>query len=233
VLRHVERHSCAHDQVTRVVVVHRVRLYRDGLRQILARRRRIEVVGAAADWEEACALVRELEPDVALLDLGMPGALEAARELVATAPAVKLVALGVTEAEADVIACAEAGMAGYVTRDATVGECAAALEAAAHGELACSPKIAAALFDRIAALSTSATEEPPEPETQLTRRERQILELIDEGLSNQQIASQLSIELPTVKNHVHHILEKLRVNRRGEAAARMRRRGRAPARLRN
>ena len=104
-----------------------------------------------------------------------------------------------------------------MTSDASVAELVAAIESVARGESLCTPSVAAALMRRLASLARSwADADPIEP---LTRREREILELIDEGLSNKQIAQRLRIELPTVKNHVHHILGKLGVHRRAEAAA--------------
>jgi DNA-binding NarL/FixJ family response regulator len=207
--------------VTAVFVVAGVRLYRDGLARILGRRRGIEIVGTAADWPEARERLRTLRPAVVLLDLGLPEGFEAVRELTRIAPETRVVALGVREADADVVAWAEAGVAGYVTRDGTIDDCVASVEAVARGELACSPRIAATLLRRVTLLA--GAEPPPEPHPPaLTPREREIAELINDGLSNKQIAARLSIEVPTVKNHVHNILEKLRVTRRGEAAARIR-----------
>jgi len=109
------------------------------------------------------------------------------------------------------------GIAGFVTSEASVAELVAAIESVARGESLCSPSVVAALLRRLGSLARSWAEaDPTQP---LTRREREILELIDEGLSNKQIAQRLRIELPTVKNHVHNILGKLGVRRRAEAAA--------------
>jgi DNA-binding NarL/FixJ family response regulator len=100
---------------------------------------------------------------------------------------------------------------------------AAVVESVSRGETLCSPGIAANLFDRVAALSRERQLEPVEEK--LTARELDVLRLIEEGRANKEIATALSIELPTVKNHVHRILEKLNVHRRSEAAARARRDG--------
>lgn len=220
----------------RVIVVHAVRLYRDGLAQVLGQSQGIEVVATADGWARARKLVEGLQPDVALLDLDVAEGPATVKQLARSAPRCKLLALGVAETEADVIAWAEAGVAGYVTREETIGECVATVEAVARGELPCSPSIAAALFRRVGLLAAAPAPFPEDdllPELTLTRRQLEVVQLIDAGLSNKEIARQLRIELPTVKNHVHNILEKLHVNRRAEAAARLRTGIRIPVRAKN
>jgi len=205
--------------VIRVVVFAPVCLYREGLAHILSGSGGIELVGVASEWFEVIGLVRSVRPDVALLDLAAPETMDVVQSL-APEGITKLVALGVRDRENDVIVLAEAGIAGYVTRDGSSRELVATIESVARGEMRCSPRIAAALLERVAELAHA------QPDLasvmRLTNRERQIVGLIDLGLSNKQIARELTIELPTVKNHVHNILEKLNVRRRGEAAARMR-----------
>jgi DNA-binding NarL/FixJ family response regulator len=133
-------------------------------------------------------------------------------------PGVKVIAFAVSEIEDDLIACIEAGIAGFVTRDASIDDLAQSIMNALRDEVICPPRIAGLLFKRVAALSEAGT-----PNVQmLTRREREIAELLNEGLSNKEIARNLRIGSATVKNHVHNILEKLHVRRRGEAAARLR-----------
>lgn len=209
----------------RVLLVSDVRLYREGLLLALAQRDAVRLLGAAHDAEAARGLVALHAPDVALLDTGMRGALDLARTLRAQAPDTKLVAFAVADAGPDVVACAEAGVAGYVSRDASVDDVVASVHAVMRGELQCSPHVAASLFERIATLSSSRDVEVPLTPVvgdALTRREREIVRLIDAGMSNKEIGHRLQIGTATVKNHVHHILEKLHVRRRGEAAARLR-----------
>ena len=212
----------------RVVIAADIRLYREGLSEILGREKGIKVVGTAADWPQSLARVRDLMPDVVLVDMAMPESVLAVRSLAAAAPDVKVVALAVPESERDVIAYAEAGIAGYVTREASVEELAQAVDSAARGELILSPRMAATLLKHVATLATQRGSVVPE--ARLTARELEIVELIDEGLSNKEIARRLSIGLPTVKNHVHHVLEKLQVSRRSEAAAHVRKSGLSRAR---
>lgn len=204
----------------RVLVIAGVRLYRDGIGAALARDARIEVVGTASTAAEALALAREREPDAAVLDLGAAGP-SVVRELTEAAPRLRVVALAVQEVDADVVDWAEAGIAGFVTQDGTVADLVAAVVAAVRDELVCSPRMAAALLRRVRAAAGAAAGAEPA----LTPREVEIARLLECGLTNKEIASRLHIELPTVKNHVHRILEKLGVGRRTEAAARIRRAG--------
>jgi DNA-binding NarL/FixJ family response regulator len=214
--------ACQHrsGHATRVLIAARVRLHHDGLADLLAHDPRIEVVGTATGPSEALASIASLEPDVVVVDTALPGSLDNIRLIHAARPAVHVVATAVPDRDSEVIACAEAGAAGYATRDASAADLVDVIERASSGEILCSPQMAATLFRRIATLAAQGASEPPL--NTLTSREHEIVLLIDEGLSNKQIASRLQIEVTTVKNHVHHILEKLRVGARGEAAARLR-----------
>ena len=203
-----------------VLIVAHIRLYREGLAQVLTREPTLAVVGMAASREEALAAARTLQPDVLLLDLAMAESRDLVRELQAAGLSVKVVAIGLIEAEGEVLSCAEVGVAGYVPREGSLEDLVAAVESVGRGELLCSPQVAGSLLRRLAAL---ALERGPASEgPRLTLREREIVGLIDQGLSNKDIARQLGIEVATVKNHVHSILEKLSVRRRGEAAAKIR-----------
>jgi DNA-binding NarL/FixJ family response regulator len=206
--------------VIRVVIVGEMRLYREAISQVLARHPRIRVTGSTAGSAKAEHLLAQCRTDVVLVDMATADSLAIIRALVAGAPDVNVIALGLAEHEPDVIACAEAGISGYVTRDASLDDLAATIESVARGEMPCSPGVAATLLRRITALAAQQDVQPAD--VSLTRRELQILDLIDEGLSNKEIAERLFIEVATVKNHVHNILEKLNVQRRGEAAARAR-----------
>jgi DNA-binding NarL/FixJ family response regulator len=122
---------------------------------------------------------------------------------------------------ADIIVCAEAGASGYVTREGSLADLVTAINSAAQDELACSPKIAAALIRRVATLAAAHRDDAVG--ARLSRREIEIVSLIDRGLTNKEIAGRLFIALATVKNHVHNVLDKLDVQGRDEAAAWIRR----------
>ena len=205
--------------LARLVIVTPIRLYRDGLALALSRDHDFDVVGTAGEVDDPAFLLAAL-PDLLLLDVAAPSWLEVAAAVATGDAPPPVVGLAVPETEEAVIACAEAGIAGYVPREASIDELAATLRAALRGEATCPPRITACLMRRVAALSA---ERPGFPqESPLTAREEEIVTLIDEGLSNKEIAVRLFIEVATVKNHVHNILEKLNVSRRAQAAARMR-----------
>jgi two-component system nitrate/nitrite response regulator NarL len=201
-----------------VFIVGSVRVYREGLARAFDGHATIRVIGLAATPQDAVRPVRDLGPDIVLVDLSAPHTLAAARSLSALAPA-KLVAVAAPEDERSIVACAEAGVVAFVSREATIDDVVTATEAVVRGEAACSPRVAATLLRRVADDARARRHSDFAP---LTSRERQVVALIDEGLSNKEIAAQLCIELSTVKNHVHNLLEKLGARGRGEAAARMR-----------
>jgi two-component system nitrate/nitrite response regulator NarL len=204
----------------RACVWSRTRLYREGLAESLCRFEHIDVVGVFGDDDETLAQLRDLGPSVVLLDTTFSESMDLLRAIVVEVPDSRTVALALGETESEIMDWAEAGVSGYVTRDASIAELANVVERVTRGEVVCSPKIAGSLFRRVSAL---ASEDRPGPTSaRLTAREQEVVELIAEGLSNKEIAARLVIELATVKNHVHNILAKLNVGRRGEAVAHFR-----------
>jgi DNA-binding NarL/FixJ family response regulator len=203
----------------RALIVAHTRLFREGLADALRQVAEIEVVATARSVDEAAARVAETRPAIALVDTGSADGVATVRALARELP---VVALAVPEHEAEIVALAEAGIAGYVTRDASLDDLVAAVTSVARGEALVSPRVAATLFRRVAALAAErrVTDEAGLP--RLTRRERQIIDLIEAGLSNKEIAIRLQIQFATVKNHVHNILEKLQVAHRADAVARVR-----------
>ena len=209
--------------VPEVIIASDVRILREGLALGLAACEALRVAGTAATFEGVCALLASSPASVILLDVGMPDALNFARRLTQLQRSVRIVAVAVADLEAEVVACAEAGFSGFVSRDASIADAALAIHGAAVDELHCSPRLTAQLFKRLSVVSGTATSQPS-----LTRREAEVVDLIDRGLSNKQISQRLHIGTATVKNHVHNVLEKLHVSRRAEAAAQVR--GRRSAR---
>ena len=218
--------------IRHVVLVSDVRLHRDGLARFLTDRGAFEKVHSVGTRDELLALVRRVQPEIVLLDTATRGGLEWVRLVTLEAPRCKVVAFAVAETAEHVIACAEAGVAGYVPADASVDDLIEVIRGVVRGELACPPSIASTLFQRLGTLNGTAAAQAaasePVARDPLTHREQEILALIELGLSNKEIAQTLGIGVPTVKGHVHSLLAKLNVARRGEAAAHGRRRDENP-----
>jgi two-component system, NarL family, nitrate/nitrite response regulator NarL len=201
----------------RVVIACDIRLYREGLSLHLARQEQLGVVGTAATRDETHRLARELTPDVLLLDMAMPGSLAIVHEVHDVAPGTRVLALTIPEADGAVIACAEAGVAGFVTREATIADLIEAIRSAARGEATMSPRAAAALLRRVGALAADRPAATP-PRGELTAREREIVELVALGLSNKAIAARLVVSPKTVGHHVEHIYRKIGSSTRAAAS---------------
>jgi DNA-binding NarL/FixJ family response regulator len=174
------------------------------------------------DVAGAMHCLSHLRADILLLDMGGGNSAAVVRAIARAAPNVKVIAFAVSADEHDFIACAKARVAGYVSHEEDSDDLVTTIQSVARGEMRCSPRTAQAVLDGVAALATQSA--PEMVDIPLTTREREVLSLIDVGLSNKEIARRLSIELATVKNHVHNILAKLNVNRRTEAVARLRQR---------
>lgn len=207
----------------RALIAGRSRVHREALALALSQSRRVRVLGTASHREEILTHLAEAPPDIVLVDFAMPEAASIVAEIRRRTPSVKVVAITLGDTEAEVIQLAEAGVAGYVLPDGSLDDLTIAVESAVRGELYCPPRVAFTLLRRVGAIALgSATakqaETEPSPVDELTGREREILQLVDQGMSNKQIARQLGIEVATAKNHVHNILRKLHVHRRIEAS---------------
>jgi two-component system, NarL family, nitrate/nitrite response regulator NarL len=191
-----------------------VRLHREGLALQLEGFPNLEVVGTGI-LSDALYALRSTPADVALLDtlqLEIAAVVETLRQVLRR---LRIVAMGVREVESEVLACAAAGIDGYVRRDAAIGDVVTVVESVMRDELVCSPKVAASLYHSIASLGADGGHS-------LTGRELQVVELMNRGLSNKEISRRLRIGTCTAKNHVQNILQKLGVHRRGEAVAKLR-----------
>jgi two-component system, NarL family, response regulator LiaR len=198
----------------RVLVVDDHAVVREGLRTFLELQDGIEVVGEAADGRDAVRTAAELRPDVVLMDLVMPrlDGVAAMRELRRRLPSSRVIVLTSFAEDDRLLPAIQAGAAGYLLKDVEPRELARAVRAAHAGEALLDPAVAARLVDAIA--------QPPgeAPPDRLTARERQVLGLIGRGLSNKLIARELGISEKTVKTHVGHVLAKLGVTDRTQAA---------------
>jgi DNA-binding NarL/FixJ family response regulator len=201
----------------RVFVASDVRVYREGISRLIATADSLELAGAAATGESLARLRQGARPDVVLVDAIERVDPVLAREIASAAGDAHVVALVAPERE-DLLVWADVGVSGFLSWEASPEHLVGTLERAARGESPCSEDVADALLRRVRQNPGGSFGS----KGSLTDREAQIAELVTDGLSNKAIASRLSIELATVKNHVHSILEKLRVHSRGEAAAKLR-----------
>jgi len=194
-----------------------VRLYRDGLAATLGAHPQLRIGGSAGTSPEAQAMVIELAPDVVVVDASLDDVHGLMRNLRAGSPKLRILAFAVEEEVSTILEYAAAGADGFVTANGSVVELVEAIERVAAGELLCSPRIAAELLRRAAQrLGQQAQQNVAHL---FTGREYQVFHQLKQGRSNKEIATALCIAEATVKNHVHHVLEKLKVTTRRQAAA--------------
>ncbi len=200
-------------------------LFRDGMRGLLDSLADTEVVGEASSGEEAVELAKDLQPDVILMDIKMPGmnGIEATREILHTRPCTGVLVISMFEEDDSVFAAMRAGAKGYLLKDSSGEEVVHAIRAVASGEAVFGPGIAQRLTSFFSAPSPAAVPRRVFPE--LTEREEEVLSLVARGESNQQIAQELFLSLKTVRNHVSNIFLKLQVSDRAQAVIRAREAG--------
>jgi NarL family two-component system response regulator LiaR len=198
----------------RVLVVDDHAVVREGLRTFLGLQDGIEVVAEAGDGEEGVRAAEQHRPDVVLMDLVMPrlDGVGAMRELRRRLPSARVIVLTSFLDDERLLPAIQAGAAGYLLKNAQPQELARAIRAARDGQALLDPAVAARLVDAIAQPAGEPAREP------LTAREQEVLALIARGFSNKRIARELGIAEKTVKTHVAHVLSKLRVADRTEAA---------------
>jgi DNA-binding NarL/FixJ family response regulator len=202
----------------RVLIVDDHDLFRSGLRNLLEEEG-VQIIGEAAAGQEAVDIVREVAPDVVVMDLNMPGmgGVEATRHISTIAPLTRVVMLTISDQDNDVIDAILAGACGYLLKDSSIHDLIAGILAASNGESLISPTIASKVLQRV-----RASNKQPEIEStiraELSDREIEVLKLIANGKDNAMIAAELHISPKTVKNHISNILMKLQIDNRIQAA---------------
>ncbi|MDR5709761.1 MAG: response regulator transcription factor [Armatimonadota bacterium] len=203
-------------QKIRVLIADDHGIVRDGIRMILSSQEDIEVVGEASTGREAVELARRMQPDVVLMDISMPdmNGIEATRRIREEMPSVQVLGLTMHEEENYVFQMLKAGGAGYVLKRAAAEDLVTAVRAAARGEVFLYPSVAKLVVRDY--LERARHQEDDTSLDALTPREKEILALIAEGLTNQEIAQRLVISVKTVQTHRAHIMEKLNLHDRTE-----------------
>ncbi|MDC5698494.1 response regulator transcription factor [Intrasporangium calvum] len=210
--------------VIRVLIVDDHALYRRGLQTVLATEDGIDVVGEAADGNEAVSVAEETLPDVIVMDVGMPkrGGIEACRLIKQRIPSARIIMLTSSDDEENLFEAVRAGANGYLLKDVPPEEVAAGIRGVHHGQSLISPMMASKLLQEFAQMSRNDSVVPaPTPELELprlTERELGILRLVARGRLNREIARELYISENTVRNHIRNILDKLQMHSRMEAA---------------
>lgn len=205
----------------RVLLADDQRVVREGLGSLLGLLGGVEVVGMAADGEDALALAIELRPDVVLMDLRMPrcDGVEATRRLREHDPNIKVLMLTTYADDRSVVEALRAGARGYLTKDAGAREIRQALEQVTRGQAVLDPAVQQHVIDAISDSPAGARDPAPQLPDALTQREAEVLALIAQGLSNAEIAQRLVLGETTVKSHINHLFAKTGVRDRAQAVA--------------
>jgi DNA-binding NarL/FixJ family response regulator len=205
--------QAAATDVARILIVDDQKLFRTGLAKLLEEYEQLQIVGQAADADQALEQVRRLKPDIVLMDLRLPGmdGVEATRKIVSDHPAIKVLVLTTYDVDSYVIQALRAGASGYVLKDSDIESIARSILTVMAGERVMATKVANRVLDMLSGNSTSK-----EYYDGLTAREIEILKLMAGGLANKQIAYRLRISEKTVRNHITAIFEKLKISDRAQ-----------------
>jgi DNA-binding NarL/FixJ family response regulator len=203
-----------------VVLIEDNRLLREGLETTIRAQQGFKILASSSDAETALRTVREARPDVVLVDFGLEDhdSLTLTATVRAEVPGARVIVMGILPLQEDVANFVQAGASGFIMKDASLEELFATIRAVADGAEVLPPALTNTLFSQIAR-GTVANSASILDAVRLTGRERQVVELLGEGLSNKEIAARLEIAVHTVKSHVHNVLEKLALRSRLEVAA--------------
>jgi DNA-binding NarL/FixJ family response regulator len=195
----------------KIVLADDHKIVRDGLRSLIEKQAGMQVVAEACDGRTTVQLVRELMPNVVIIDIAMPdlNGIEATRQIVNDSPGAKIIALSMHSDRRFVLRMLEAGASGYLLKDSAFEELALAINTVVSGKIYLSPAIAGVVVEDFVRHSPST---PAQVTTDLTPREREVLQLLAEGRTTKQIASQLNVSVKTVETHRRQVMEKLDIH---------------------
>jgi DNA-binding NarL/FixJ family response regulator len=204
-----------------VVLIEDNRLLREGLEAMIRAQQEFKILASSSDAETVLRTVREAKPDVVLVDFGLEDydSLTLTATVRTEVPEARVIVMGILPLQEDVANFVQAGASGFVMKDASFDEFFATIRAVADGAEVLPPALTNTLFSQIARGTVSGHSASILESVRLTGRERQVVELLGEGLSNKEIAARLQIAVHTVKSHVHNVLEKLALRSRLEVAA--------------
>jgi DNA-binding NarL/FixJ family response regulator len=204
-----------------LVLIDDNRLLREGLAAMIHAQPGFKVLAASADVDEALKKVREARPDVVLLDFGLEDhdSLSLTATVHREVPAARVIVMGLLPLQEDVANYVRAGASGFIMKEASFEEFFATIRAVAAGAEVLPPALTTSLFTQIARNAAAGSKSRVLEAVRLTSRERQVIDLLGEGLSNKEISTRLHIAVHTVKSHVHNVLEKLALHSRLEVAA--------------
>lgn len=210
----------------RLMIADDHKLFREGIKALLAVTNDIEIIGEAEDGDSVLKQARELEPDVILMDINMPGlnGIRATEQILEKQPQTRIIMLTMLEDDASIFLAMRAGARGYLLKGADPQEVLSVIRAVAEGQALFGPAIATRLMNYFKELSAKPiVSGTPFPE--LTERELEVLRLISQGLNNQEIARKLFLSPKTIRNHITNIFSKLQVADRAQAIVRAREAG--------
>jgi len=203
-----------HDRDIRLLIADDHTIVREGLKKLLESEGGVEVVGEAVDGRDAVTKAMDLMPDIVLMDLSMPGlhGLEATRQIIKRMPKTQVLILSMHKNEAYVLQALQSGASGYILKDSASEEVVTAIQAISRGDSYLSPSISRVVIEDYLRVSKPGTGGAKSLYDTLTVREREIFQLLAEGLKNQEIALRLNVSIKTVETHRSHVMEKLNLN---------------------
>ena len=206
---------------TRILLIEDNRILRDGIKAILNKQADLRIVASSEGNHDTLLKVRSLKPQVVLIDLGLrnENGLRVVTTLTKEFPQIKVIGLGLLPSQQDIVEFVQAGAAGFILKDATIEDVLGTIRAVVRGVRVLPPVLMGSLFTHVADLAIRKGKGRLSEAVRMTKREREIIVLIAEGLSNKEIAERLNLSTHTVKSHIHNILEKMALHSRLEIAA--------------